>query len=427
MKQFGVIFLLTTLLGHFSTAQEAYNSCNSALEICPNVPFTVNNIGANKTFCPSCEDDFNFCFSTENTIWLTFTTNAVGGNVQLDISNITFSMNPGQDQELNATLIEAAIPCNSASYTQVGNCVSNASIPISLVATLLPSTTYYVVISGDNNGAGVTSAAEATMDVVVTGQGVNRAQSQLVISPANVSMCRDDQITFTAYLSNCPDSTEFLWYINGDLVATTLEPFFSTSGLQDGDKIYASTTCYSICPISVIDSTSSISVYSFPLDAGVDQLIPYQGSTILSGATTTLDFYWEPGFYLSNTNVLNPVATPETTTTFTLTATENNCTQKDYVTISVESPLTIPNTFSPNGDGENDTWRILGIEKFPDCQLEIFDRWGQSIYQATGYGNEKAWDGTVRSGKVNEGVYFYVLDLRDPENQRLKGSVTLIR
>ena len=66
-------------------------------------------------------------------------------------------------------------------------------------------------------------------------------------------------------------------------------------------------------------------------------------------------------------------------------ATENGCTQFDYVTITVNSGLQIPNTFSPNNDGVNDKWVIRGIENFPDCLIQVYTRWGQKIFQTTGY------------------------------------------
>src|SRR4051812_40737832 len=66
-----VIFLLMLLFGGNTLlfAQPVYNNCFNALEICPNTTFSINNIGANKTVCPDCEDDFAFCFTANNTIW----------------------------------------------------------------------------------------------------------------------------------------------------------------------------------------------------------------------------------------------------------------------------------------------------------------------------------------------------------------------
>ena len=120
-----VILLLLFSFRFLAVGQQANNACSSALELCPNQTFSLTNIGANKTFCPGCEDDFSFCFTSNNSIWLTFTTNSTGGNVQVDFSNLVFEMNVGQDNALQATMISASVPCNSTSYAAIGNCISN--------------------------------------------------------------------------------------------------------------------------------------------------------------------------------------------------------------------------------------------------------------------------------------------------------------
>ena len=172
-----VIFLLTALFSHISIAQSDYNICGQALELCPNVTVSVTNIGANKTVCPGCEDDFNFCFTANNTIWFKFTTNAIGGTVQLDFSNLIFQPGLEIGTALQATILSASIPCDAASYSVVGNCVSNGSAPFVLTAVLNPSTTYYVVVSGESPSPGLTSPAECTFDLNLSGAGVDRTAS----------------------------------------------------------------------------------------------------------------------------------------------------------------------------------------------------------------------------------------------------------
>jgi hypothetical protein len=167
------------------TSQELYNNCNDALSLCPNQSYSVNNLSANKTLCPGCEDDFTFCFSASNTIWLTFTTNAVGGNVQIDFDNLVFETNPGQGNQLQATLLSAGVPCNAASYSAIGNCVNNATGNFTLnAAGLTPATAYYIVVNGLNTGAGVTQAAECSFDISVSGAAVDRPV-------ATVPVCMD--------------------------------------------------------------------------------------------------------------------------------------------------------------------------------------------------------------------------------------------
>jgi gliding motility-associated-like protein len=83
--------------------------------------------------------------------------------------------------------------------------------------------------------------------------------------------------------------------------------------------------------------------------------------------------------------------------------------------------LIVPEGFSPNGDGTNDFFEIKGITAFPNNNVQIFNRWGNLIYEGNGYDNAAVrWDGTNTSdsmstggGLVPEATYFYVIDLGD--------------
>ena len=78
--------------------------------------------------------------------------------------------------------------------------------------------------------------------------------------------------------------------------------------------------------------------------------------------------------------------------------------------------LSVYNEFSPNDDGVNDLFTIDCIDQYPNNTLEIFNRWGNTVYKKKGYDN--TWDGTSTgratvntSSKLPEGTYYYVLDL----------------
>lgn len=88
----------------------------------------------------------------------------------------------------------------------------------------------------------------------------------------------------------------------------------------------------------------------------------------------------------------------------------NSSNNQDSATISPNC-LKIYNEFSPNNDGQNDTFYIDCITQYPDNQLEIFNRWGNLVYYRKGYDN--TWDGKADGSAktLPEGTYFYVLDL----------------
>jgi len=84
--------------------------------------------------------------------------------------------------------------------------------------------------------------------------------------------------------------------------------------------------------------------------------------------------------------------------------------------------LNVPNVFTPNGDGVNDAFEIPGLADYPDNELTIFNRWGNSVYHKKGYLND--WTGNG----LNEGTYFYVLQVNDNGTvETYKGYITLLR
>ncbi len=87
-------------------------------------------------------------------------------------------------------------------------------------------------------------------------------------------------------------------------------------------------------------------------------------------------------------------------------------------------PVTIPNTFTPNGDGVNDKWNIKNINSFPNCTVQVFDRWGQNVYSSIGY--ELPWDGTYKTSALPAGTYYYVINLKNGMSP-LSGFVALIK
>jgi gliding motility-associated-like protein/uncharacterized repeat protein (TIGR01451 family) len=93
------------------------------------------------------------------------------------------------------------------------------------------------------------------------------------------------------------------------------------------------------------------------------------------------------------------------------------------ISIKDISGLNIPNVFTPNGDGVNDTFEIAGLSDYPDNTIDIFNRWGNSIYHKQGYLND--WTGNG----LNEGTYFYVITIKDSAgiSATFKGYVTLLR
>ena len=109
----------------------------------------------------------------------------------------------------------------------------------------------------------------------------------------------------------------------------------------------------------------------------------------------------------------------------------NGCAIKDSVYIS-EGPCCdvafIPNAFSPNGDGNNDEFRVLTSAGVELQQLEIFNRWGQSVWKSNDV--HRSWNGYISGQEAPVDTYYYVLRYkctRDNETYTKKGDVILVR
>lgn len=124
-----------------------------------------------------------------------------------------------------------------------------------------------------------------------------------------------------------------------------------------------------------------------------------------------------------------PLATGLSAGTYSVVIIDANGCRTDAsfeVTLFCEDP-DLPDTFTPNGDGINDTWVIPGIENFPNNEITLFNRWGQMVWDVTGYQND--WEGINNKGeRLPFGAYFYVINFNDPNGTpRIGGSLTIVR
>ena len=78
-------------------------------------------------------------------------------------------------------------------------------------------------------------------------------------------------------------------------------------------------------------------------------------------------------------------------------------------TLLFYNELFIPNAFSPNGDGINDCWEILGLQNYPGNKLEVYNRLGIKLYETNNYQGD--WCGTFNGNQIPDGVYFYQISL----------------
>ena len=163
------------------------------------------------------------------------------------------------------------------------------------------------------------------------------------------------------------------------------------------------------------------------LNLGADRDV-FQGQTVkLNGDLGTgYQYQWNPPLGLDNPLIPRPLAKPIQTTTYFIRATgPNNCVAVDTITLNVINIIYVPNIFTPNADGLNDTWDISGLETYPDVEISIFNRWGNMVYYAKG-NNQKSFDGIFQEKPLPEDTYAFVINTNHKEYV-VRGTILLQR
>ncbi len=157
----------------------------------------------------------------------------------------------------------------------------------------------------------------------------------------------------------------------------------------------------------------------------------FLGDAIQLNATGAPFMYWTPTNYLTYTQSGNPLATPLEDITYKVTGVSllQGCPQEDSFRVTViPQDVFIPNAFTPNGDGNNDVFRVGTIRKMLNVQeFRVFNRWGKEVFSTNDI--HQGWDGTYKGVPQDPGVYHYMIRVAYPNGkvQFLKGDVTLIR
>ena len=104
----------------------------------------------------------------------------------------------------------------------------------------------------------------------------------------------------------------------------------------------------------------------------------------------------------------------------------NIVSQSNYAEVAPEMRIFVPNTFTPNGDGLNETFGARG-EGIGWFDMQIYDRWGNLIFQSSNPNQQ--WDGTYNKQRAPEGAYVYKIFAHGvyEGSKTIDGTVTLLR
>lgn len=155
------------------------------------------------------------------------------------------------------------------------------------------------------------------------------------------------------------------------------------------------------------------------------------GSTTLSagvvvGELEDLQFTWTDLLTAEEFGGEQVEATPIETTSYEVKAIQGHCSAEGVVVVVVREELEVPSAFTPNGDGNNETWNIPALVGYPQATVRIFNRWGNIVYeQVNGY--LEPWDGMINGKYVPVGTYYYIIDPVAEEVPAFEGAVTIVR
>ncbi|HEV2483055.1 MAG TPA: gliding motility-associated C-terminal domain-containing protein [Puia sp.] len=261
-----------------------------------------------------------------------------------------------------------------------------------------------------------------------------QGHATVTIDASDSSTCAGTPITLTATVINGSASPALDWYVDGQSTGIGT-PTFTDSTL--GSKvIYCVISSDASCGLAK-SNTIPIVIDTLPtIQPGQTFTIPYGKSLtlepVVSGNITS--YLWTPGAGLSDSTIIDPTANPLTTTAYTLqVASAGGCQAKGEIIVQVYTPLSMPNAFTPNGDGRNDRLYVLGgPEGSVVHSFQIFNRWGARIFgmQDIPPGDANlGWDGNYGGHPAPPGTYVYMVVMRFPggHQQVYKGTVELIR
>jgi len=285
-----------------------------------------------------------------------------------------------------------------------------------------------------NTLAGCSGPVADTSNIILLHIDPQGAASVKITSPKD-SVCKGDPVTFTATITNGSNAPTFEWLLNGGPTGDTGSTY-GGNNFNNGDVVTCIITSDDACGLAKSNSIALTISTPPSIESG-------QVFTILHGHSDTLEpvitgdidsWLWTPATGLSDPTIANPVASPDSNTLYTLTVgAPGGCTATGSILVNVYIPLSIPGAFTPNGDGHNDLFYILGgpvnsrIEEFG-----VFNRFGAEVFHAHNVApgdRNNAWNGYLNGRPAPAGTYVYFVKMKfaNGHTQLYKGTVILIR
>ncbi|MEZ4979866.1 MAG: gliding motility-associated C-terminal domain-containing protein [Chitinophagales bacterium] len=369
----------------------------------------------------------------------------------------------GESITVNGTVYNTSVSGAIETFTNIGPFACDSVVTINLTVLPAPSGTINqtlcagesITVNGTVYNTSVSGATENFpsanpngCDSIVT---INLTVLPAKTGAINQVLCAGESITVngTVYSASVSGVTETFTNVGpfacDSLVTIDLLVLPALTGTVDtalciGESIVVNGTVYdqTISGVTEVftvgaqncDSTVTVNLVVNPLPS---VSIVANPDTIYVGEMANLiaigqgSFSWED---LSNDSI-RPVS-PSENASYTLVLTDaNGCSAEANLTVFVlerNVNLFIPDAFSPNGDGVNDVFRIIGQEDFSEIEMKIYNRWGELIH--IGKDQNHGWNGTYKGREQEVAVYVYyvrAVSKYTGEEFVVSGNLTLIR
>jgi gliding motility-associated-like protein len=294
------------------------------------------------------------------------------------------------------------------------------------------------------SNAACVSPATATSNTLTLSVTPSPTPSVSITASAG-PVCEGTPVTFTAAATNGGNAPGYRWQVNGASVGTdgpgvgTDGATYTSSTFSNNDIITCILTSNATCasPATVASNPVAMTVYPLPVIAPGQVFYMYGGqpvtlNPVISGSIAR--FLWTPAAGLSVDTIRDPIASLPVSTLYTLEVqTTDGCQSSSIIKVEPVQKMGIPNAFTPNGDGNNDVFYVLGGPPGARVKdLAVFNRWGEQIFQVrdAAPGDRRfGWNGSYKGSPAPTGTYVYmiIVEFADATQQKFSGTVNLIR
>ena len=259
------------------------------------------------------------------------------------------------------------------------------------------------------------------------------ATPSLTIAPALNGMCTGSPATFTVKVANGGTAPTYKWMVNGTETGST-SATYSNASLANGDKVTAVLTSAAAGGCGggpVASNVIEVNMGTAPEIKTNIEIKIFEGFSAKLTATSASQitgYSWTPAAGITAANTAQPIVKPVKTTTYKVTGTNaSGCGGTAEVTVTVVKKIAMAKSFTPNGDGNGDTFVIPAVDPaFNMSSFVITDVTGKEVFRTTDV--NKGWDGNSKGVKITKGMYNYTITgTLQTGKVSVKGTVQLVR